>query len=340
MAKLNIFPVSMKVAGKRIVIIGGGIEALNKARLVVKTAADVVVIAPEFSADFGDLELELVERAFVAADLEGAALVFVADEGPDHAAAIAAAQAGGIALNVVDKPELCDFYTPAIVDRAPVSVAISSEGDAPVLARLIRAQIEAILTPQVGSLARLAGELRARVTKLLPDGTARRRFYEALVNSPDVVAALVKDLPAGRRAALRLLDRHAGQGAQDGAVVLIGAGPGAEDLLTLRAQRLLQQADVIVHDRRLPEALVQMGRRDARREHLDADLNDSHGVSALLASFAAKGEQAVWLISGDGGSSVLAGEVVDALGVNRVSCTVVPGVAEATSLAALARKVA
>ncbi len=340
MPKLNIFPVSMKVADKRILIVGGGIEALNKARLAVKTSAEVVVVAPAFTADFSSLGVTVLERRFEAADLEGAALVFVADEGEDTGPAIDAAKEAGVPLNVVDKPELCDFYTPAIVDRAPVSVAISSEGDAPVLARLIRAQIEALLHPEVGSQARLAGELRERVTRLLPDGTARRRFYEALVASPEVIAAVVKDLPTGRRAAVRLLDRYVGQGDKDGAVWLIGAGPGAEDLLTLRAQRVLQQADVIVHDRRLPDGLVQMGRRDARREYLDEQLNDAHGVSDLLAGFAAKGEQVAWLVSGDAAALELGADVVRVLGAAGVTVEVVPGVPGETPIAAQSQKVA
>lgn len=340
MARLNIFPVSMKVAGRRIVIVGGGVEALNKARLAVKTSADVCVIAPEFVADFSGLPVELISRRFAVADLEGAALVFVADEGDDSAVAIAAARDAGVPLNVVDKPELCDFYTPAIVDRAPISIAISSEGDAPVLARTIRAKIEALLTPETGMLARLAGELRERATRLLPDGAKRRRFYEALVNSPEVIAGLVKDLPAGRRAALRLLDRHTGGGEQAGGVWIIGAGPGDADLLTLKAQRLLQHADVIVHDRRMPDGLVQMGRRDARRELLDETLNDAHGISALLSDFAAKGEHVVWLVSGDAATSELVDLTGDALSASGVTCGVVPGVPGDALAATAARKVA
>lgn len=340
MAKLSIFPVSMKVAGRRIVIVGGGVEALNKARLAVKTSADVVVVASEFTADFDELPVRLINRRFAASDLDGAALVFVADEGDDSVVGISAARVAGVPLNVVDKPELCDFYTPAIVDRAPISVAISSEGDAPVLSRMIRAQIEALLTPETGMLARLAGELRERATKLLPDGAERRRFYEALVSSPDVIAALVKDVPSGRRAALRLLNRHSGSEELAGAVWVIGAGPGDADLLTLKAQRVLQQADVIVHDRRLPDSLVQMGRRDARRELLDEFLNDAHGVSGLLADFAAKGEHVAWLVSGDATGSELVEHVVSALHEAEVTCGVVPGVPGAAFDTASAQKVA
>lgn len=340
MPKLNTFPVSIKVADRRIVIVGGGVEALNKARLAVKTTALVVVIAERIAADFSGLTIKLVERAFVAADLDGAALVFVADDGADGQAAIEAARAQGVPLNVVDRPELCDFYTPAIVDRAPVTVAISSEGDAPVLARLIRAKIEALLSPQTGAVARLAGELRDRVGKLLPDGAARRRYYEALVTSGEVGRALEQGAPEGRREALRLLDAHAGREAADATVWLIGAGPGAEDLLTLRAQRLLQEADVIVHDRYVPELVAQMGRRDAERVLLDdGAANESH-INDLLLKLSKQNQKVAWLMSGDPGEHGLNEQVIGRLRRQGVEVGIVPGVTGAELLKNLGRKVA
>src|SRR5688500_4551113 len=250
MGDLNTFPVSIKVRGQRIVIVGGGEEALNKARLATKTTASVVIVSPHVEADFSTLPVTVLARAFAPGDLEGAALCFVADHGPDGEAAKAAARARGVPLNVVDVPDECDFFTPSIVDRAPVTVAISSEGDAPVLARLVRAKIEAALSPDLGAVARLAGSLRDRVAALLTKPQARR-FYEALVTAPS------PDIES-------LLERHAADGGA-GIVWLIGAGPGAEDLLTLRAQRLLQEADVIVHDQLVPAAVIEMGRRDAER---------------------------------------------------------------------------
>jgi uroporphyrin-III C-methyltransferase/precorrin-2 dehydrogenase/sirohydrochlorin ferrochelatase len=135
MGDLNTFPVSFKVQGQRIVIVGGGDEALNKARLVTKTTASVVIISSLVEADFSALPATVVARAFQPADLDGAALCFVADHGPDGDAAKLAARARGVPLNVVDVPDECDFYTPSIIDRAPLTVAVSSEGDAPVLAR-------------------------------------------------------------------------------------------------------------------------------------------------------------------------------------------------------------
>ncbi|MGB3027436.1 precorrin-2 dehydrogenase/sirohydrochlorin ferrochelatase family protein, partial [Paradevosia shaoguanensis] len=143
MGELNTFPLSYKVRGQCIVIVGGGEEALNKARLAVKTTAQVVIISEQVEADFSELGATVIARRFAESDLDGAALVFVADHGDDGRTAIAAARARNIPLNVVDVPAECDFYTPSIVERAPLTIAISSEGDAPVLARLVRSRIEA-----------------------------------------------------------------------------------------------------------------------------------------------------------------------------------------------------
>src|SRR5690349_10940576 len=168
MGELNTFPVSYKVQGQRIVIVGGGEEALNKARLVTKTTALVVIVSQNIEADFSELPVTVLARPFEDADLADAALVFVADHGPDGDAAKRAARARRVPLNVVDVPEECDFYTPSIIDRAPVTIAVATEGDAPVLARLIRARIEAALSPNLGSLAKLAGSMRDKVAALLP----------------------------------------------------------------------------------------------------------------------------------------------------------------------------
>ncbi len=295
MAALDIFPISLKVRGRLLVIVGGGVEALAKARLAVKTSAKVLVIARKFSADFSGLEVETAERALLPADLEGAALVFVAENSPDADLAISEAQKRRIALNVVDQPEFCDFYTPAIVDRAPVSIAISTTGAAPVLARLVRARIEAALAPNLGFVATLAGELRYRVAQLLPDGKRRRRYFEELLGAPSGETKTEM-----QERAFRVLDRHAIVPDPKGYVFMVGAGPGPMDLLTLRAQRLLQEADVIVHETWVPQAVVQMGRRDAKIISVESGSgqNQSH-IKDLLVDLASKGEKIVWLVHGD-----------------------------------------
>ncbi len=328
MGSLNTFPLSFKVKGKRIIIVGGGDEALNKVRLVSKTTGLVEIYSRRIEADFSAFDVSIHERALHAADIAGTALVFVAEEGDDADLAKAEARRLGIPLNVVDVPAECDFYTPSIVDRAPLTVAISTEGDAPVLARLVRAQIEALLAPGIGKIASLAGGLRHRVESLIHDGAARRRFYEDLVTRPDMDLA----------GAELLLEAHAANGPGQGVVWLIGAGPGAEDLLTLRAQRLLQQADVIVHDQLVPAAVVEMGRRDA--EQICVGKARGHHsfsqaqINTLIVRLAGEGKKVARLKSGDPMVFGRAGEEVAALRQAGLSYEIVPGVSAALAAAA------
>jgi len=334
MGQLNTFPLSYKVKGQRIVIIGGGEEALAKARLTNKTTASVVIISRQIEADFSGLGA-VEERGFVPADLDGAALLFVAEEGADAAAAMLAARARGIPVNVVDRPGECDFYTPSIVERAPLTVAISTEGDAPVLARLVRARIEALLSPGIGKIASLAGALRQKAEVRIQDGATRRRYYEALVTSPEIEAATQRS--AGLAAAETLLDRHA-EGTGQGVVWLIGAGPGSEDLLTLRAQRLLQEADVIVHDQLVPEVVVEMGRRDAERIAV-GKARGHHSftqaqINTLIVRLAGEGKHVARLKSGDPMVFGRAGEEIAALRKAGIAYHIVPGVSAALAAAA------
>ena len=342
MGQLNTFPLSYKVQGLRIVVVGGGEEALNKVRLVTKTTAQVVIISRRIEADFRGFDIELYERAFAPSDLDNAALVFVAEESDDAELAKAEARARGIPLNVVDVPAECDFYTPSIVDRAPLTIAISTEGDAPVLARLVRARIEAMLSPRIGKIASLAGGLRQRVESLIHDNVARRRFYETLVTSPEIEAAESKG--QGPQAAEALLAAHVTRESthvtreSKGVVWLIGAGPGSEDLLTLRAQRLLQEADVIVHDQLVPSVVVDMGRRDAER--IDVGKAKGHHsfsqaqINTLIVRLAREGKRVARLKSGDPMIFGRAGEEIAALRKVGIAYSIVPGISAALAAAA------
>lgn len=336
MTRLNTFPLSFKVKGKRIIIVGGTDEALNKVRLVSKTTASIEIYARLVETDFSGFEVTVFERPLAVGDVDGAAIVFVADDGPDGELAIAEARRLRIPLNVVDVPHECDFYTPSIVDRAPLAVAISSEGAAPVLARLVRAQIEALLPPSLGKIVSLAGGLRHKVESLIHDGAARRRYYEELVTSTVVARALAKG--RGEAEAEKLLASHAENGAGQGVVWLIGAGPGAADLLTLRAQRLLQQADVIVHDQLVPAEVVEMGRRDAEQICV-GKAKGSHSftqgqINALIVRLAGEGKKVARLKSGDPMVFGRAGEEIAALRGAGIPYEIVPGVSAALAAAA------
>jgi len=338
--KLVAFPVFVRVENRAVVIAGGGAEAFAKARLLAQSAARLTVVAEEVEADFAlwlaGADVELVRRPMTEDLVKGATLVFAAtgDEAADREI-VRIARAAGVAVNAVDRPELCDFFTPAIVNRAPVTVAIGTEGAGPVLAQMIRARIEQMLSPSLGALAALAASYRARVERLLPAGSARRAFWNAFFSGRPAKCLEIGDIAEARAAAEALLARR---GAQSGHVALVGAGPGAQDLLTLRAHRLLMEADVIVHDALVSQAVVAMGRRDALRvaagkrkgchSRTQAEIND------LLVELAREGRRVVRLKAGDPLVFGRAGEEMAALRRAGISYEVVPGVTAAFAAAA------
>jgi uroporphyrin-III C-methyltransferase/precorrin-2 dehydrogenase/sirohydrochlorin ferrochelatase len=341
--KLSVFPTFHKVEGRRVVVVGEGDEAAAKVRLLSETRAHLVVIAraPEepLVAAAEKAAAKIVARAFSPDLIEGAALVFAAsgDEDADTAV-VAAARRLGIPANAVDRPDLCDFYVGALVNRAPVAIAITSTGVGPVLARHIRARIEALLPRETGDLARLAESFRDTVARVLTDGAARRRFW-ARFFSGAVAANLQAGRPGVARAqAQRLLN---GEADEAGFVWLVGAGPGAEDLLTLRAQRLLQEADVIVHDALVPDVVVAMGRRDAERisvgKRKGAHSVAQDEINAILVREASAGRRVVRLKAGDPMVFGRAGEELAALRAAGISHDVVPGVTAALAAAASIR---
>jgi uroporphyrin-III C-methyltransferase / precorrin-2 dehydrogenase / sirohydrochlorin ferrochelatase len=338
--KLGVFPAFHKVAGRRVIVVGGGAEAAAKIRLLAETSAEIVVYAAALDRQTG---ADLIAGGGdwrgpwpSAADLSGAALVFAATGSEDSDRKICRlAREAGVPVNVVDRPDLCDFYTPAIVNRAPLAVAIGSEGVAPVLSRHVRARIEAMLSPAFGELAGLADSLRARVAEAFSTAAQRRRFWARFFSG-----SIAGRVFAGRRReaedeALRTLEIDP---LWKGHVSLVGAGPGAEDLLTLRAQRVLQEADVIVYDRLVPEAVVVQGRRDARRVYV-GKAKGAHAVTqdeinALIVREALAGNNVVRLKSGDPLIFGRAGEEMAALRRAGISFDVVPGITAALAAAA------
>lgn len=338
---LSVFPAFHKVAGKVVLIVGDGAEAAAKVRLLSETEAllRVVTSAPdaELAAALGRDRVEHRAKAFDAGDLDGAILVFAASGDRDRdAAVVAAARSRFIPANAVDVPELCDFYTPALVNRAPVAVAIGSTGAGPVLAQKIRARIEAMLPARLGGLAALAESFRTPVDRMLPKGQPRRRFWSAFFEGGIAEAAFAGRSDEARRLASRLLS--GADTADQGFVWLVGAGPGATDLLTLRAQRVLQLADVIVHDALVPDAVIAMGRRDAERIDV-GKRKGRHSVSqaeieAILVREAEAGKRVVRLKSGDPLVFGRAGEEMAALRKAGIPFEIVPGVTSALAAAA------
>ncbi|ESW82662.1 siroheme synthase [Mesorhizobium sp. LSJC285A00] len=338
--KLTAFPVFMRVEGEAVAIVGGGGEALAKARLLDQSSAVLRIIADvadaellSFIATTGAIR---IDAPYDAAHLEGAVLVFAAsgDETLDRRVAHDARRLG-IPVNAVDRPELCDFFTPALVNRAPVAIAIGTEGAGPVLAQMLRSRIDRMLSPSLGPLAALAASFRGAAEKLLPKGNARRQFWSSFFQGAPARAVEAGELSQAHDAAADLLLSKA---PASGHIALVGAGPGAEDLLTLRAHRLLMEADVIVYDALVPEAIVAMGRRDAERlpvgKRKGCHTKSQAEINALLVDLGRQGKRVVRLKSGDPLVFGRAGEEMAALRDAGIAYDVVPGVTAAFAAAA------
>ncbi|MER9563731.1 MULTISPECIES: siroheme synthase CysG [unclassified Mesorhizobium] len=343
--KLNAFPVFMRVEGEAVAIIGGGEEALAKARLLAQSSAVLRIVSdaasPELLAFIAETGATHVADAYDVAHLADAVMVFAAsgNEALDRRVA-GDARRLGIPVNAVDRPELCDFFTPALVNRAPVAIAIGTEGAGPVLAQMLRSRIDRMLSPSLGPLAALAASFRGAAEKLLPKGNARRRFWSDFFGGAPARAVEAGQLSEAHDAAVRLLlsDTPASGHIALGNVALVGAGPGAEDLLTLRAHRLLMEADVIVHDALVPEAIVAMGRRDAERlpvgKRKGCHSKSQAEINALLVELGHAGKRVVRLKSGDPLVFGRAGEEMAALRDAGIAYEVVPGVTAAFAAAA------
>ena len=265
------FPLFLSLRDRRALVVGGGDPAARKIDLLLSAGARVSLVAETVTGEIAQLiddgRISWVGRAFEADELEGMSLVIVAcDDRLLQASVSRVAQERGLPVNVVDTPALSSFIMPAIVDRGPITIAISTGGAAPALARKLRAEIERALPAAIGRLARFAEVFRAQVRRTLAEPRARRRFWDRVFDGRVGELALAGDEIAARRELIRLLDSaRREQAPAQGMVHLVGAGPGDPDLLTLKAHRLLQRADVIVYDRLVSLDVVAAGRRDAER---------------------------------------------------------------------------
>lgn len=318
------FPVFMDLSDRPVLVLGAGEVAERKADLLRRAGA-VIRLRPSFDP----------------AELDGCALAIGADApGPDLLALSAAARARGIPVNIVDRPALCSFIMPAIVDRDPVTIAISTAGTAPVLARLLRARIEAAVPPAFGRLASLAGRFSGEIRRRFQDLGTRRRVLERILTGRVAALVLAGDETAAEAAlADELADGvHPAGPHPAGIVFLVGAGPGAADLLTLRAQRLLGEADVIVHDRLVTDEVLDMARRDAERIFV-GKARANHcmkqaDINALLVRLARAGQRVVRLKGGDPLVFGRGGEEAEALAAAGVTFEIVPGITAALACAA------
>ena len=319
---MRYYPLFADLNGRRVLVLGVGEVAERKSELLRRVGA-IIDLRAVFSADA----------------LAGCAFALGADA-PDaelHALS-AAAQAAGIPVNIVDRPALSSCILPALIDRDPLVIAISTSGTAPVLARLLRQKIEALVPPAYGRLAAMADRFKGQMRARFPGIAARRVVLERLFDGPAASMVLAGDEMAAEAEFHRAI---AGEDAASGIVHLVGAGPGAADLLTLRAHRLLGEADVIVHDRLVTDEVLNMARRDAHRIFVGkARANHcmkQEDINALLVRLAREGKRVVRLKGGDPFVFGRGGEEAEALSEAGIAFEVVPGITAALACAAQAR---
>ncbi|MGO9235734.1 MAG: siroheme synthase CysG [Methylocella sp.] len=341
MTGLAALPAFLDLKGRRVVLAGGSTAALWKAELAQAAGADVDVYSAEPCAGLLDLARErpsvrLVRRAFRADDMNRAALAIGDIEGAAEAAEFrAAARAFGALANIIDKPALSDFQFGAIVDRSPLVVAISTDGASPILAQAVRGRIEAVLPAAIKLWAAAAKGWRAPLKALALAQETRRRFWE-LFNARALAAG---SAPPGEGLFTELLDEARRKpGVSVGSVALVGAGPGDPELLTLKALRMLQSADVVLYDDLVAPAIVDMARREAEKipvgkRGYKPSCKQDH-IVALMIELAAKGKRVVRLKGGDPMVFGRASEEIAALRGAGIPIEIVPGVTAALGAAA------
>jgi uroporphyrin-III C-methyltransferase/precorrin-2 dehydrogenase/sirohydrochlorin ferrochelatase len=292
---MRYFPIFFDLQNRPVTVVGGSEEALRKIRLLLKTGAVINVIAPALHEELAaEQRVNWIARAYHAGLLEGAALVYSADATLNERVA-SDAQALGIPVNAVDNPGISTFIVPSIVDRDPVVVAIGTEGTAPILGQGLRARIDQMLPQPLGDLARAASDLRERVASAIPPGNRRRSFWYRFFFG-DVREAFIAGDSCGYLAGVEALFANEAQPSR-GRVAFVSLGSDDPELLTIKAQRKLHEADVIVHDEAIPAAILEMARRDAVRMPVKGELYD--GASDLLLAEARAGRLVVRLSAGE-----------------------------------------
>ncbi|MBS6438079.1 MAG: siroheme synthase CysG [Mixta calida] len=338
---MDYFPLFCRLQGKRCLLVGGGDVAERKARLLLAAGADLHVGALRFSPAFQQWadrgELALISGAFEDAWLDECWLVVAAtDDDAVNQQVAQAAEARRIFCNLVDAPEQASAIMPSIIDRSPLMVAVSSGGRAPVLARLLREKIEAMLPQHLGQLASLAGTLRARVKQRFVSMAQRRFFWERFFTSDRLAQTLANG--DGARAAQLVDELFSEALPAQGEVTLVGAGPGDAGLLTLKGLQQIQQADVIVYDRLVSEEILSLVRRDAERIFVGKRAGHhcvpQEQINQLLLEQAQRGRRVVRLKGGDPFIFGRGGEELEALAAHHIPFSVVPGVTAASGCSA------
>lgn len=341
---MDYFPLFLNLQGQRCLVVGAGAIASRKIELLARAGAAITVIAEEIDDRVASMQalysLEIKQTAFSSGDLRRFRLIVSAtDNHVTNALVAQTASAQGIPVNVVDNPGLSSFIFPAIVDRSPIVIAVSTGGSTPVLARLLRAKIETVIPPAYGKLAKLAEKFRETVKSRIASPSHRRLFWENVLQG-----GIAEHVFSGNdKQAEHLLEQklvHYNDTKKIGEVYLIGAGPGAADLLTFRALRLLQQADVVVYDRLVSPEIIDLARRDSEKIYVGKQRQNHTlpqiSINQLLADLAKSGKRVARLKGGDPFIFGRGGEEIETLMAQGVNFQVVPGITAASGCASYA----
>ena len=341
---MHALPIFMNITNRRCVVIGGGEVASRKVIMLLKANAAITLYSPEVCPALQVLSedgtITHIKANFEPSQLTDACLVIAAtDVEVVNMAVSIAAKAKNIPVNVVDSPALCTFTMASIVERSPIVIAISSEGNAPVLARYLRTKIETMLPAGYGRIASIAGEFRDKVKAKYATTQARRIFWEGVLQGPIVERILSGQEAAARNSLNELLSSKA-EPSHNGEVYLVGGGPGDPDLLTFRALRLMQQCDVCVYDKLVSPEVLELVRRDAELIYVGKS-RDQHTlpqeqINALLAKLALEGKRVLRLKGGDPFIFGRGGEEIETLMQQGVPFQVVPGITAANGVSSYA----
>lgn len=342
---MNYLPIFLQIKNRPCLVVGGGSIAARKVALLRKAQGDVTVVSPELCDELSELaskgEIKHVAENYQPQHMENSVLVIAAtDDRATNEQVSALANEKKIPVNVVDNPDLCSFIMPSIIDRSPVQIAISTGGSSPVLARLIRTKLEGSIPAAYGKLASLVEGFRDKVKIAFPNVESRRGFWEKILEG--TVAELV--FSGHEDEAKVMLDKAIDEGAENpdipGEVFLVGAGPGDPDLLTFRALRLMQQADVVVYDRLVSPAIMELVRRDAEIIYVGKE-RDKHtmqqeNINQLLVRLAQEGKRVLRLKGGDPFIFGRGGEEIELLAQHGVAFQIVPGITAANGCSSYA----
>ncbi len=344
---MQYLPIHLKLEGVPCLLVGAGTVALRKASLLLQAGAQLTVVAAEILPELSQLLMQyhaqFEHRAYQKSDLIKQRLVVVAtDDAQLNKQVYEDAVAVGIWVNVVDTPDLCRFIFPAIVDRSPLMLSVSSSGQAPVLTRMLRAKLESLFPGNYGKLVEFLGAFRHKTRVAFASVDERRKFWEQVLEGSIIEWVLKGQIEKAESGLKQAFLDHQNQLIENkvGEVYLVGAGPGDPDLLTFRALRLMQKADVVVYDRLVSQPILDMARRDAEKIYAGKARNRHSiaqtDINQLLVSLAKKGKRVCRLKGGDPFIFGRGGEEIESLLFEQVPFQVVPGVTAAAGCAAYA----